>query len=67
LLQLQSGDVLVAYTDGVTEALNASGEEFGEARLQEALAGGGAPCGGGGARIHPAESAGLVRGRAAAR
>jgi sigma-B regulation protein RsbU (phosphoserine phosphatase) len=37
-LQLESGDLLAAYTDGVTEALNASGEEFGEERLQEALA-----------------------------
>ncbi len=35
---LQSGDVLVAYTDGVTEAMSAKGDEFGEDRLQEALA-----------------------------
>jgi sigma-B regulation protein RsbU (phosphoserine phosphatase) len=32
-IELQAGDVLVAYTDGVTEALNADGEEFTEARL----------------------------------
>ncbi|HXG64277.1 MAG TPA: GAF domain-containing SpoIIE family protein phosphatase [Blastocatellia bacterium] len=36
-IQLQSGDILVAYTDGVTEALNAQGEEFGETQLQEVL------------------------------
>jgi sigma-B regulation protein RsbU (phosphoserine phosphatase) len=32
-LDLGSGDVLVLYTDGVTDALNADGEEFGEQRL----------------------------------
>jgi sigma-B regulation protein RsbU (phosphoserine phosphatase) len=32
---LQSGDILVAYTDGVSEAFNAAGEEFGESRLRE--------------------------------
>ncbi len=29
--------MLVAFTDGVTEALNAAGEEFGEDRLKEVL------------------------------
>jgi serine phosphatase RsbU (regulator of sigma subunit)/catechol 2,3-dioxygenase-like lactoylglutathione lyase family enzyme len=31
------GDVLALYTDGVSEALNAAGEEFGEVRLIEGL------------------------------
>jgi serine phosphatase RsbU (regulator of sigma subunit) len=31
--QLQSGDVLVVYSDGVTEALDVQGQEFGEERL----------------------------------
>lgn len=35
--QLQSGDTLALYTDGVTEAFNNAGEEFGEQRLIEAL------------------------------
>jgi sigma-B regulation protein RsbU (phosphoserine phosphatase) len=32
-LQLYSGDVLVVFSDGVSEALSASGEEFGEDRI----------------------------------
>jgi sigma-B regulation protein RsbU (phosphoserine phosphatase) len=34
---LAPGDTIVLYTDGVTEAFNASGEEFGEARLVEVV------------------------------
>jgi sigma-B regulation protein RsbU (phosphoserine phosphatase) len=37
-VQLRTGDLLCAYTDGVTEATNAAGDEFGESRLQEILA-----------------------------
>jgi predicted permease len=36
-VDLRSGDVLVAFTDGVTEALNAAEEEFGEERLKDLL------------------------------
>jgi sigma-B regulation protein RsbU (phosphoserine phosphatase) len=36
-VQMQTGDVLLAYTDGLTEALNVRGEEFGEGRVREAL------------------------------
>lgn len=36
--QLQPGDVLVAYSDGVSEAQNPSGEEFGAQRLYEVIA-----------------------------
>ncbi len=32
-VQLQSGDYLIFYTDGVTEVKNSRGEEFGEKRL----------------------------------
>lgn len=34
---LESGDLLALYSDGVTEARNAAGEEFGEERLAEFL------------------------------
>lgn len=34
---LSSGDVLVLYTDGITEACNGRGEEFGEKNLIESL------------------------------
>jgi serine phosphatase RsbU (regulator of sigma subunit) len=43
---LDPGDVVVLYSDGVSEAFNAAGEDFGETRLLEvaqAAAGGSAP------------------------
>ncbi|MFY9572857.1 MAG: SpoIIE family protein phosphatase [Blastocatellia bacterium] len=36
-IQLESGDLIVAYTDGVTEALNCDDQEFGEARLRQII------------------------------
>jgi serine phosphatase RsbU (regulator of sigma subunit) len=36
-IALAPGDTLVLYTDGVTEARNAEGEEFGESRLVDTL------------------------------
>ena len=38
VLRLEPGDVLVAYTDGVSEAFSPRGEEFGEERLREIVA-----------------------------
>jgi phosphoserine phosphatase RsbU/P len=35
--QLRPGDVLIAYSDGVTETQNPAGEEFGTMRLQEVI------------------------------
>ena len=35
--QLELGDVLVAYTDGVTEAENSDGDDFGQDRLERIL------------------------------
>ena len=37
-VDLKPGDVLVLYTDGVTEAINAREEEFGEERLFQVIA-----------------------------
>jgi serine phosphatase RsbU (regulator of sigma subunit) len=39
VVQLATGDLLVAYSDGVTEAQNGAGEEFGEGRLLKVLQG----------------------------
>jgi sigma-B regulation protein RsbU (phosphoserine phosphatase) len=37
-IQMQSGDLLLAYTDGVTESFNPVEEEFGEQRLRQIVA-----------------------------
>jgi sigma-B regulation protein RsbU (phosphoserine phosphatase) len=37
VVQLEPGDLLLAYTDGITEPENSYGEEFGEERLLEVL------------------------------
>jgi putative ABC transport system permease protein len=37
VIDLQAGDVVVAFTDGVIEALNAAEEEYGEERLKNLL------------------------------
>jgi phosphoserine phosphatase RsbU/P len=36
-LALNTGDVLIVFSDGVTEALNPAEEEFGEDRLKDLL------------------------------
>jgi serine phosphatase RsbU (regulator of sigma subunit) len=36
-IRLDPGSTLIAFTDGVTEAQNAQGELFGEARLEQLL------------------------------
>ncbi len=36
-IDLAPGDVLVFFTDGVTDALNAQGEEFGDERLRQVI------------------------------
>ena len=36
-VQLQPGDLLITFSDGVTEAMSASSEEYGEPRLLETV------------------------------
>ena len=36
-VEIQSGDLMVLYSDGLVEAMNSSGEEFGESRLEALL------------------------------
>jgi sigma-B regulation protein RsbU (phosphoserine phosphatase) len=40
-VRIAPGDTLLLFTDGITEAMNASGEEFGEERLLEVMQAGG--------------------------
>ena len=37
-MTLRPGDILVLYTDGITEAMNAQNKQFGLERLNEVLA-----------------------------
>ncbi|MEP7270752.1 MAG: GAF domain-containing SpoIIE family protein phosphatase [Acidobacteriota bacterium] len=37
VVQMQTGDVLIAFTDGLSEAQNADGDEFDEHRIKEVL------------------------------
>jgi sigma-B regulation protein RsbU (phosphoserine phosphatase) len=37
-LQMESGDCLILYTDGVTEALNAKGDEYGPKGISDSIA-----------------------------
>ncbi len=39
-VRLQPGDILVAYTDGITEALSPAGVQFGLRRLRDIVANG---------------------------
>lgn len=43
MVHMEPGDLLILYTDGVSEALNANREEYGEARLRRLFEGGHAP------------------------
>jgi phosphoserine phosphatase RsbU/P len=36
-LQLEPGDIIVLFSDGVSEALNAAGDEFGDERIIETV------------------------------
>jgi sigma-B regulation protein RsbU (phosphoserine phosphatase) len=36
-IQLEPGDFFVLYSDGITEAMNSNGDEYGQERLSEVL------------------------------
>jgi phosphoserine phosphatase RsbU/P len=38
-LKLESGDTLVAYTDGLTDTVNRQDEHYGDSRLADTIAG----------------------------
>ena len=54
MIDIQPGEMLVAYTDGVTDAKNKAGEQYSEERLFEMVAEGTVP---GGAMVHKIVSA----------
>ena len=37
-MELEPGDTILLYTDGITEAMNADGEQFGVKRMHEVFA-----------------------------
>jgi sigma-B regulation protein RsbU (phosphoserine phosphatase) len=37
IVALQPGDLIVVFSDGVSEALSATGEEFGEDRIKDVI------------------------------
>jgi len=44
MVQLRPGDLIIAYTDGVTEAVNPAGQEWGVEGLRKAVEESAAPC-----------------------
>ena len=38
-ITIETGDIVVMYTDGITESINAKGEDFGEERLRMLISG----------------------------
>ncbi len=66
-IQLESGDILVAFTDGISEAMNSAEEEFDEERLIEAIRKLRFAPGGRNDRPHPGASGCIHRRRETAR
>ena len=66
-IPLQPGDLYLLFTDGISEAMNARDDLFGEARLGPARRDPRAPAVGGAARARAARDRGVRRRRAAAR
>ena len=66
-IDLHRGDVLVFYTDGITEAMNAESDLFGDARLGRLVDGARPPRLRRAARAHPPRDRGVRRQRRSAR